>query len=84
VRGFLKVPDRIPNKNYTSKRKVQGKVLRCLSDEALIDTLYAMEWMFTVMSTRRKRECYTNNEVCKFYNETTGCVEGVNNMYSGA
>ena len=77
-----RVPDRIPNQNYTSKRKVQGKVMRCLSGETLIATLYAMEWMFTIMSRRRRRECWTNDgKVCKFYNETRGRV---NNIYSGA
>ena len=42
----------IPNQDYTSKGKAQGKVAKYLSGGNLVATLYAVKWMFTVVSGR--------------------------------
>lgn len=79
----VRTADDIPNRDYTSKRKVQRRVLKYLSGGNLIATLYAVKWTFTVVSRRRRHEwCANDMEMCKFYNEVAG--KRVNNMYSGA
>jgi len=41
-------------------------VVKYLSDGTLIATLYAVKWMFAVMSTRRERERYASDACTSF------------------
>ena len=63
----MRVTDHVPSQNYTSKRKAQGKAVKCSSDGSLIATLYVVKWMVTFMSKGRRHEWCTNErEMCKF------------------